>query len=75
MRLSLLDRSRTRLGYAPGVALHHTVERAVRAERLGYHRLWAAEHHAVPGVASGRLLWCSQLRRPRPPAFGWGPAG
>ncbi len=25
----------------------------MRAEALGYHRLWAAEHHAVPGVASG----------------------
>ena len=27
--------------------------RAVHAERLGYHRFWVAEHHAVPGIASG----------------------
>jgi luciferase family oxidoreductase group 1 len=33
------------------VALGSTVERAVRAERLGFHRFWVAEHHGVPGVA------------------------
>jgi luciferase family oxidoreductase group 1 len=29
------------------------VARARRAEQLGYHRFWVAEHHAVPGIASG----------------------
>lgn len=53
MRLSLLDRSRTRAGYAEGAALRHTVERAVRADELGLDRFWVAEHHGVPGVASG----------------------
>lgn len=53
MRLSLLDRSRTRAGRPEGEALAHTVERAVAVERLGYHRFWVAEHHGVPGVASG----------------------
>lgn len=53
MKLSLLDRSRTRAGYSEGAALGHSVERAVAAESLGYHRFWAAEHHAVPGIASG----------------------
>ena len=53
MRLSLLDRSRTRAGHAPGAALRHSVERAVEAERLGYARFWVAEHHGVPGIASG----------------------
>ena len=53
MRLSLLDRSRTRAGSPEGAALTHTVERAVAAEQLGYHRFWVAEHHGVPGVASG----------------------
>jgi len=51
--LSLLDRSRTRVGFSEGAALRHSVERARDAERLGYHRFWAAEHHAVPGIASG----------------------
>ena len=51
--LSLLDRSRTRSGFPEGAALRHSVERAQDAERLGYHRFWAAEHHAVPGIASG----------------------
>ena len=53
MRLSLLDRSRTRAGRPDGAALTHTVERAVAAERLGYVRFWVAEHHGVPGIASG----------------------
>ncbi len=53
VRLSLLDRSRTRAGHPEGAALTHTVERAVAAEALGYHRFWVAEHHGVPGVASG----------------------
>lgn len=51
--VSLLDRSRTREGEDPGAALRHTVERARRAESLGLHRFWVAEHHAVPGIASG----------------------
>jgi luciferase family oxidoreductase group 1 len=53
VRLSLLDRSRTRAGEPDAAALRHTVERARHAERLGYHRFWVAEHHAVPGIASG----------------------
>ncbi|MBM7809097.1 luciferase family oxidoreductase group 1 [Geodermatophilus bullaregiensis] len=50
-RLSLLDRSRTRVGEPDAAALGGTVERAVRAERLGFDRFWVAEHHGVPGVA------------------------
>jgi luciferase family oxidoreductase group 1 len=52
MRISLLDRSRTRAGEPPAAALAATVERARRAELLGLHRFWVAEHHAVPGGAS-----------------------
>ncbi|SDN73658.1 MsnO8 family LLM class oxidoreductase [Geodermatophilus sp. DSM 45219] len=50
-RLSLLDRSRTRVGEPDAAALGGTVARAVRAEQLGFDRFWVAEHHGVPGVA------------------------
>ena len=50
-RLSLLDRSRTRVGEPDAAALTSTVARAVRAEQLGFDRFWVAEHHGVPGVA------------------------
>jgi luciferase family oxidoreductase group 1 len=53
MRLSLLDRSRTRRGRPEAEGLTGSVERAAEAERLGYERFWVAEHHAVPGIASG----------------------
>ncbi len=49
--LSLLDRTRTRVGETDADAVAHTVERARRAEALGYDRFWVAEHHGVPGVA------------------------
>lgn len=51
--VSLLDRSRTREGESAATGLRNTVGRARRAERLGFHRFWVAEHHAVPGIASG----------------------
>lgn len=50
-RLSLLDRSRTRVGEPDAAALVGTAERAARAEQLGFARFWVAEHHGVPGVA------------------------
>jgi luciferase family oxidoreductase group 1 len=53
VRLSLLDRSRTRVGCSDAEALEATVGRAAHAEQVGYHRFWVAEHHAVPGIASG----------------------
>jgi luciferase family oxidoreductase group 1 len=53
VKLSLLDRSRTRAGRPEAEGLTGSIERAVNAERLGYERFWVAEHHAVPGIASG----------------------
>ena len=53
LRLSLLDRSRTRLGEPHAAALEATLRRAERADALGFHRFWVAEHHSVPGIASG----------------------
>jgi luciferase family oxidoreductase group 1 len=51
MRLSVLDRSRSRKGASHADALRDTVEFAKQAEALGYHRFWVSEHHSVPGVA------------------------
>ncbi|KQV71431.1 flavin monooxygenase [Nocardioides sp. Root122] len=53
MKVSLLDRSRTRDGVPDAEALAATVARAVHAEQAGFDRFWVAEHHAVPGIASG----------------------
>ena len=55
VRLSLLDRSRTRADAPDAAALEATVARAVHAERVGFDRFWVAEHHAVPGIASGSM--------------------
>ncbi|MCC5783871.1 LLM class flavin-dependent oxidoreductase [Kocuria sp. CCUG 69068] len=49
--LSLLDRANTRDGSTEAEDLARVLERAERAEELGYHRFWVAEHHAVPGIA------------------------
>ncbi|WGH82937.1 MsnO8 family LLM class oxidoreductase [Auritidibacter ignavus] len=49
--LSILDRANTRTGAPPAQILHEVIHRAQRAEALGYHRFWVAEHHAVPGIA------------------------
>ncbi|MFW0872846.1 MsnO8 family LLM class oxidoreductase [Rhodococcoides corynebacterioides] len=53
MLVSLLDRSRTRVDRSSAAAVADTVERARWAEAAGYHRFRVAEHHAVPGIASG----------------------
>jgi len=51
-RLGLLDKSVIPDGASSGEALAQTVALAVKAERLGYHRLWVAEHHSSPALAS-----------------------
>jgi hypothetical protein len=53
VKASLLDRSRTRVGVPDAEALEATPSRAVHAEQVGYDRYWVAEHHGVPGIASG----------------------
>jgi len=50
--LSVLDLVPVGEGSNPAVALGHSVELARLAERLGYRRLWVAEHHNMPGIAS-----------------------
>ena len=50
--LSVLDLATVATGSTPAQALRETVEVASEVERLGYHRLWVAEHHGMPAVAS-----------------------
>ncbi len=51
-RLSVLDVAPVSSGSTPRDALRNTLELAARAEALGYHRYWLAEHHSMPGIAS-----------------------
>ena len=50
--LSVLDLAPVPAGTSAAEALGHSVELARHVERLGYHRLWVAEHHNMPGIAS-----------------------
>ncbi|MHB2029429.1 MAG: LLM class flavin-dependent oxidoreductase [Acidimicrobiales bacterium] len=50
--LSVLDLATVATGSSPSQALRETTEMARVVERLGYRRLWVAEHHAMPAVAS-----------------------
>ena len=50
--LSVLDLSPVSTGSTPADALRSSTELAQRVDALGYHRLWVAEHHNMPGIAS-----------------------
>ncbi len=50
--LSVLDLATVSSGSTPAQALADTTSLAQVAEELGYHRLWVAEHHGMPAVAS-----------------------
>jgi luciferase family oxidoreductase group 1 len=50
--LSVLDLSPVAAGTTSGQALNYTTQLAQRAEELGYHRFWVAEHHNMPAIAS-----------------------
>ena len=50
--LSVLDLATVGTGATPAQALADTTRLAVVAESLGYHRMWVAEHHGMPAVAS-----------------------
>jgi len=49
LRLSVLDQSPISEGSTLGAALRNSIDLAVLAESLGYHRYWVAEHHGAPG--------------------------
>ena len=51
MRLSILDQSPVIRGHAPAQAVAETVRLAQAADRMGFHRYWLAEHHAVAALA------------------------
>jgi len=50
--LSVLDLATVAKGSTPADALADTTRLAGVAESLGYHRMWVAEHHGMPAVAS-----------------------
>jgi luciferase family oxidoreductase group 1 len=50
--LSVLDLATVATGSTSARALAETTQLAGVAERLGYKRLWVAEHHGMPAVAS-----------------------
>jgi luciferase family oxidoreductase group 1 len=51
MRLSVLDQSPIVSGHTPQQAIRETIRLAQAAEKLGYHRYWLAEHHAIAALA------------------------
>ncbi|HEY3686062.1 MAG TPA: LLM class flavin-dependent oxidoreductase [Streptosporangiaceae bacterium] len=51
-RVSVLDTSPIVAGSTARAALENTVDLAVLADALGYHRYWVPEHHGMRGVAS-----------------------
>ncbi len=52
MRLSVLDQAPITKGNKAPDALQKAVELAIEAERLGYERIWMAEHHNTNSLAS-----------------------
>ncbi|MDD7939250.1 LLM class flavin-dependent oxidoreductase [Actinomycetospora lutea] len=52
LELSVLDLSPVPSGSSTSAALHETVELGRIVERAGYRRMWLAEHHGIPSVAS-----------------------
>ncbi len=50
--LSILDLAEVDRGGSVSDALQASVDLAVRAESLGYTRIWYAEHHNIPRIAS-----------------------
>lgn len=51
MNLSVLDLSPVSAGITPAQAIRDSVEVAKAAERLGYNRIWFAEHHSIGALA------------------------
>jgi len=54
-KLSILDLVRVKEGGTPGQALDESRDLAQHAEKWDYERLWIAEHHNFPGIASAAV--------------------
>ena len=52
MRISILDQAPIADTGSGGQALRNSLDLAVLADSLGFHRFWMAEHHATPALAS-----------------------
>jgi luciferase family oxidoreductase group 1 len=50
MKLSVLDQSPIIAGHSAAQAIDATLKLARRADALGYHRYWLAEHHAIAAL-------------------------
>jgi luciferase family oxidoreductase group 1 len=48
LRLSVLDQSAAAAGAGEDEAVRDTLALAEHCDRLGYHRFWVSEHHALP---------------------------
>ena len=51
MKLSVLDQSPVISGHSAAQAIEETLKLARRADELGFHRYWLAEHHAIGALA------------------------
>jgi len=51
-KISVLDLAPIVEGGDASLSLRNSLDLARRAEDLGYHRFWMAEHHNMPGIAS-----------------------
>ncbi|CAM4308494.1 LLM class flavin-dependent oxidoreductase [Acinetobacter pragensis] len=51
-KFSILELAPVRENKSIQSSLHHALELAQHAERLGYERIWLAEHHNMAGIAS-----------------------
>ena len=50
-KISILDQSPVLAGLGARRAIEETIALAKRADELGYHRYWLAEHHAIAALA------------------------
>ncbi|MFJ7973395.1 LLM class flavin-dependent oxidoreductase [Psychrobacillus sp. NPDC096389] len=52
IKYSVLDLAPITKGSSPSEAFQNTKDLAQHAEKWGYNRVWLAEHHSMPGIAS-----------------------